>query len=609
MLNERLITFICIESWGISLIVVLMSYVSNVNGLELYKFSEFQVVVGNPESSVALCVVWQDLGRVLEANPGFKKDFAIIGNLRSPFGANIILYNLALNPQIRYLVVWGPDRLSNTNIGTIGKSALLDLWSKGIDAEMRIKGTPFKIVGEIDTEVLSRITSNVELHELSSSQSIDLSKILDGKRGRYMEPVRFREFTPKTPDVLPSEGYTYVIRARKGADAYLQLLYTAWRYGKRTPINRSGEDVKEIRDSVVVVEDEDPDNVHLPSWLVDYKPLAVSSENLDNYFRSQFSADPYRKEIYEGVYKFDRPKEYPYLYTELINAFPRVHGFDEAVYATLEKEGYGKAKDFIMLHSNVDRKRAEELMDRVDKEDIEDRRKIEILIEGIVPPTDQIGNVIDRIRRKEPDLDKEVVLWDQRYHSMLESSRPCIEKLSFSVRDGRVDMHVFVRTHDIGMAWFHNFYGLVKTLGRVCKETGKRPGFVVIESQSAHIYQRDWEAIGALIKKRIDDAPVKMYFDPEKDSDPRGIVNITTVDGTIKLKLQNAKTGETIVEMDGKTARQLIYKIKHFGIISTIDHATFVGAELAKAEMCIKLGIQYRYDTVIELPNGERLVS
>lgn len=586
-----------------------MSYVSNVSGLELYKFSEFQVAVGNPESSVALCVVWQDLGKVLESNPGFRKDFALIGNLRSPFGVNIILYNLALNPQIRYVVVWGPDRLSNTNIGTIGKSTLLDLWAKGIDDEMHVKGTPFKIVEEIDKGTLSKIIGNVELHELSSSRSVDLSKVLNGKGGRYMEPVRFPEFTPKAPEVLPSEGYTYVIRAKKAADAYLQLLYTAWRYGKRTPINNSGEDVKEIRDSVVVVEDEDPDKVYLPDWLAGYKPLAVSAENLDNYYRSQFSAEPYRKEIYKGVYKFDRPKEYPYLYTELINAFPRAHGFDEAVYAVLGKEGYKKAKEFIMLHSNIDKKRAEELIAMVDAEGMDDRKRIGILIEGLVPPTDQIGNVIDRIKRKEPDLDKEVVLWDQRYHSTLEASRPCIEKLSFSVREGKVDMHVFVRTHDIGMAWFHNFYGLVKTLGRICKETGKKPGFVVMESQSAHIYQRDWEAIGTLVKKRVEEAPVKMYFDPEKDSDPRGIVNITTVGETIKLKLQNAKTGETIIEMDGKTARQLIYKIRHFGIVSKIDHATFVGAELAKAEMCIKLGIQYKYDTVIELPNGERLVS
>ncbi len=586
-----------------------MSFVSNVDGLELYKFSEFPVVVGNRESSMALCVVWQSLDRVMANNPDLKEKFALIGNLRSPFGVNIILYNLALNPTIKHLVVWGPDKLSNTNIGLIGKSALLGLWNNGFNEERGIKGTNFRLVKEIDGIVLTKMLDNVRIYERSTSQALDLSDIDARNNGKYMEPVRFKEFIPRAPDLLPSEGFTYLIRDKKGADAYLQLLYHIWRYGRKTPINKDGEDVKELRGTVVVVESEDPSEVYLPDWLVSYKPLAVSKENLDNYYKTQFAPDFYRKEVFEGIYKFERPKDYPYMYTELINAFPRPQGTDEKVFRLLESAGYERAKDFLVFNSYLGKQDTDSMVRDVEQKISGDTERISILLEGLMPVTDQLSNAIERIKQTEPDLDKEIILWDVRYHSKLKGGRPCLEKLSFSVRDGTVDVHAFVRTHDIGMAWFHNFYGITKLLDRVTKQTGKKPGYIIIESQSAHIYQRDWESIGQLIKARIDEAPIKMYFDPERDTDPRGLVSINVAGNMIRLKLLNPKTGETILEMEGNTARQLIYKIKHFGIISRVDHAAFVGSELAKAEMCIKLGVDYKYDTAIELKNGERLVS
>ncbi|MBI2084323.1 MAG: hypothetical protein HYT70_01790 [Candidatus Aenigmarchaeota archaeon] len=586
-----------------------MAYTTLVNGLELYKHSEFPVVVGNPKSSLALCIVWQDVERILNFHPEFKEKFAIIGNLRSPFGVNVALYNLALNPQIRHVVVWGPDKLSNTNIGLAGKNALLELWKSGIDGQKQIVNTPFKLVEEIDGSVIPVILKNVQLHESSNQQQLELDSLPRSPDGAYMEPVKFPEFVVKAPETFPSEGYSYPIREKKGADAFLSLLYHIWKYGQKTPIDTGSEDVKEIRGPVVVIENEDPENIILPEWLLNTKALGISKESLENYFATQFSPETYRKKIFPGIVKFERPRDYSYLYAELMYAFPRPEEVENTVSKLFAKGGYEAAKSFLVVNSKLNNDATHELIMKVDESGLPDEKKIEILIEGLIPVTDQIANVVDRIKRKAVDLDKEVVLWDARYHSRLESGRPCLFKFSFSVRNEKVDLHVFVRSHDIAQAWFFNFYGITKLLGKVAKETGYSPGYIIIESESAHIYQRDWETVEKLLKEQVYDKQVRMYFDPEIDSDPRGVVNIAVIDGSIKVKLQDLKTGDLLFEADGKTAKELMYKIKHFKLISRTDHAAFVGSELAKAEMCMKLGIEYKYDNPIELPSGDRIVS
>lgn len=586
-----------------------MSYTTVVNGLELYKHSEFPVVIGNTKSSLALCVVWQDVERVINFYPEFKEKFAIIGNLRSPFGINVILYNLALNPHIKHVVIWGPDKLSNTNIGLAGKNALLALWNNGFDEQKQITGTPFKLVDELNATIIPTILKNVQVHEMSNQEKLDLNNLPNASLEKYMEPVKFPEFVVKAPETLPSEGFTFLIRDKKGADAFLLLLHHIWKYGQKTKIDVEGEEVKEIRGPAVVIENEDPDSIYLPDWLLETKALGISKESLENYFQTQFSPELYRKEIFNGVTKFERPRDYSYLYAELMYAFPRPEEIDNTVSRLFDKGGYEAAKSFLVINSHLNIEETKSLIKKVEESNLSDKEKVEVLLEGLIPKVDQVANVIDRIKRKNVDLDKEIILWDVRYHTKLESGRPCLLKFSFTVRNDKIDVHVFVRSHDVGQAWFFNFYGITKLLGKIAKETGYKPGYAIIESESAHLYQRDWETVEKLLKEKFEEEPIRMYFDPERDSDPRGIVNIAVIDGMIKMKLQNLITGEILFEAEGKTARELMYKVKHNHLLSRTDHAAFVGSELAKAEMCMKLGIEYKYDNPIELPTGERVIS
>lgn len=585
------------------------TYISTLQSLRFYKFQEYPVVIGNPESSRALCVVWQDTERVVKHFPEFKKHFALIGNLRSAFGINIMLYNLALNPHITEVILWGPDKLSNTPIGIVGRDILLNLWSNGCDEHGRINNAAFTLAPEIEQRVLHSILREVKLCDKSTEQRLEISSFSPLTNKPYMDAHVFPEIVVQTPDMLPSEKYTYLIRAPKGADAYLSLLTTVWKYGEETSIDAESENVKEARDTIVVVEHENPDEIVLPDWITTYSGLNITRESLEEYYKTQFSPDLYRKEIFPGVTTFERPRDYSYLYAELMYAFPRLPMIDNTLWWLYEREGYEKAKEFLTQNVQLLPEHSANLVVHVEQSIADEKKRLQILLEAFIPSFDQVANVIDRIKRKPNDLDKEIVLWDQRYHTHVESGRPCLFKLSFSVRHDTIDVHVFVRTHDIGKAWFFNFYGIARLLGKIAAETGKKTGFITIESQSAHIYKRDWETIKEIVHKEVTEKDARMYFDPIIDGDARGIVHVSVVDGKIKIKLQDTTTGKQLFETDGRTARELMYKMKHHNLISRIDHGVFIGSELAKAELCIKLGVEYKYDNPIQLPNGEKVMS
>jgi dihydropteroate synthase len=62
----------------------------------------------------------------------------------------------------------------------------------------------------------------------------------------------------------------------------------------------------------------------------------------------------------------------------------------------------------------------------------------------------------------------------------------------------------------------------------------------------------------------------------------------------------------TTLEMDkpfniikGKTAESVYAKIIQLGLVTRLDHAAYLGSELAKAEVALKTGKEYIQDSVL----------
>lgn len=76
---------------------------------------------------------------------------------------------------------------------------------------------------------------------------------------------------------------------------------------------------------------------------------------------------------------------------------------------------------------------------------------------------------------------------------------PCMIVDDFKLRDGRLNLSVFFRSHDFAGAYPANLYGLARVLEHVAKDVGATPGSISTLSSSAHVYEHDWDWVQEML--------------------------------------------------------------------------------------------------------------
>ena len=96
---------------------------------------------------------------------------------------------------------------------------------------------------------------------------------------------------------------------------------------------------------------------------------------------------------------------------------------------------------------------------------------------------------------------------------------------------------------------------------------------------------------------------IKAHYDSMKEwvMDEKGFFTIKPFpeEGVIRVRYYNEKHQLTLV-IEGKTAIEIYNTIVREKLISRLDHAADIGAELMKAEIAMKLGIDYVQDSPLE---------
>ena len=69
----------------------------------------------------------------------------------------------------------------------------------------------------------------------------------------------------------------------------------------------------------------------------------------------------------------------------------------------------------------------------------------------------------------------------------------------FKLRDGRLHLSVFFRSHDFAGAYPANLYGLARLLQYVAGEVDAEPGSISTTSASAHVYEHDWDWVERML--------------------------------------------------------------------------------------------------------------
>lgn len=506
--------------------VELKTPVAATQAENLYQPDKFKVHIG--QGTVGFCTVWNEPKAVLAQTPELADKAAIIGTLYSSQGVNIILRNLALNPFIRRLYVWGHGTLSNTKFGVVGSGLLKKIWQGELQPDGSVAGTGFKLEKEIDVDVTNELKEKVELFDVSDKELLAAVQAVEQTTPKpYMESVRFPEAVLEEPDTFPSEQVGFIIRGQGVIDTWMRLVERIVRYGT-VKGTQYGNQQKELIGATWVIQNEDPDHPKLPiDWPKELcEIVGATQEAIEEYYSVFMSSD--------------KPTGVQYTYGNRLMAYPTNDG-----------------------------------------------------------PLDQIKESIIRNLKASPDSRRAVATTLVPWIDATSDEPPCITQVQALQANGKLHWLVTVRSHDIFKAAVPNAFGLRHLQGKVTKELGFELGALQITSQSAHLYEGDWDNAKKLAQCAFWDRPPKKMVDAT-EADPRGIFLIRVSDGKIKVEF-NTTTGQPLLQFEGKSADMLALKIAQNELISQSGHALDIGIQLARAELALQKGVEFIQDRQLTL--------
>lgn len=493
------------------------------------------LILGNPASSVGIVTLW-----TLKAKAAARldpSDYAAIGQLYSPTqGLDYLVRNLLANPSIRYLVVAGHD-LSGSG------RALRDFFERGVEEGQTSLGAPcWRVRSEVESfvdpdisrEAIELLRQHVRLVVCAERDNLrDLVGRLPPDPGQplYTEPMLFHKREPEVQTGV-GENAVYVVRGETVAETWVQILHIIWSFGRVSDTHYDSRQ-KEILDLVSVVTAEDPNSLFVP----DYLPCTPAQ--LEVYFPTVLTADP--PHLSDGVTR----QEVRYTYGQRLRSYFGV---------------------------------------------------------------DQVEDVIAKLARERDSRSAAASLWDPRTDHRLGGS-PCLNHLWFRIVGDALNLTSVIRSNDMYKAWPENAFALRKLQaivrgevarragggGEVCGRgdpapTPLRLGDLVIVSESAHIYDDDWDATEHVLARHYDELAARI----RERRDPRGNY-LVELDGD-RIRVERlAPSGEHVKHYYGKTAGAIMRQIDHDTAVSSVEHGLYLGSELQKAELALRYPDLFEY--------------
>jgi len=126
----------------------------------------------------------------------------------------------------------------------------------------------------------------------------------------------------------------------------------------------------------------------------------------------------------------------------------------------------------------------------------------------------------------------------------------------------------------------------------VAGEVGLEMGYLLILSQSAHIYENSWKKAAALLDDNL--RHKEMSF----RADRAGYFTIALQNQEIVVQHCLIDGRKTKYRFSGKDAQELYKKILQENLVSQFDHAAYLGAELTRAEECLKNNREYAQEAI-----------
>lgn len=194
---------------------------------------------------------------------------------------------------------------------------------------------------------------------------------------------------------------------------------------------------------------------------------------------------------------------------------------------------------------------------------------------------DTLAACAERLKRDPEDRKSYVTLWDNTRDLGRVEGRPCLVSLYFRKFEGKLTLSATFRTHNAMDAYPMNLYGLMAIQQWVAKEAELTPGALVIISHSLGLDPKELDRAMLIIGKR----PFKVRLDP------MGYFRIT-LDGK-DILVEHRFEDVTLKEYRGRKAERLQHEIARDVALSDINHAIYLGRQLARAEIALKEGREF----------------
>jgi thymidylate synthase len=197
---------------------------------------------------------------------------------------------------------------------------------------------------------------------------------------------------------------------------------------------------------------------------------------------------------------------------------------------------------------------------------------------------DTLAACAERLQQDREDRKSYIALWDDRRDLTAQEGRPCLVSLFFRKFGDKLTLSATYRTHNALDAWPMNFYGLMAIQNWVADRVGLPAGAITVVSHSLGLDPKELDRALALVDKRT----YRMHLDP------CGYFRIS-LDGE-EILVEHRAEDVTLKEYRGRTALGLQHQMAHDLALSDLNHAMYLGRQLAKAEMALKEGRKFKQD-------------
>jgi len=199
----------------------------------------------------------------------------------------------------------------------------------------------------------------------------------------------------------------------------------------------------------------------------------------------------------------------------------------------------------------------------------------------------QIEDVVKIL--KERPFTRRAVAFTLRETDPGSKNPPCLTQITFNVKNGKLIQTAIFRSHDIFGAWLLNVFALRKLQKEIAEKVGILPGDLVIISNSAHIYENSWREAQNIVDKHYKGNILPFI------EDKNGYFLIR-VNGEIIVEHFTKEGLPSGYVFRGENAQELYRRILNENLISLMDHAAYIGHELARAEIALRDGKKFTMD-------------